>query len=135
MSKSAIYTVNNTTQAVAVGGTINLGTINRRFGQCIDLAGTGIQLNGPGYYNVEASFTVEPTAAGTVIITMYKDGVAVPGAVAYSTATAADDPVNLSISSIVRKFCPCADGIESLTFVLTGTAANIINSAVVVEKL
>ena len=135
MSKSAIYTVNNTIQSVAVGGTINLGTVNRRFGQCISLAGTGLQLNGPGYYDVDASFTIAPTAAGDVTITMYKDGIVVPGATATGTVAAADDPINLSISSLVRKFCPCAEGIENLTFILTGTAANITNSAVVVEKL
>jgi hypothetical protein len=135
MSKSAIYIVNNTPQNVADGGTINLGTIIRRFGQCLNLSGTGIQLLSPGYYDVDASITIEPATATEITVTMYKDGVAVPGATATDVSADANDPVNLSISSLVRKFCPCADGIESLSFQISGAAASVTNIAVVVEKI
>ena len=135
MSKSAIYIVNNTPQNVADGGTINLGTIIRRFGQCLNLAGTGIQLLSPGYYDVDASITIEPTTAAEITVTMYKDGVAVPGAIATDVSADANDPVNLSISSLVRKFCQCADGIESLSFQISGAAASVTNIAIVVEKI
>jgi len=66
---------------------------------------------------------------------MYKDGIAVPGAIASETATAANDLINLSISCLVREFCPCGDESSALTFVLSGTAASITNVAVVGEKL
>ena len=82
MSRSAIYTVNNTTQAVAVNGTIGLGTVNRRFGSNLSLVGNAIRECGTGYYKYCANFSVAPTAAGDVTVTAYKDGVAIPGAIA-----------------------------------------------------
>ena len=135
MSKSTIYTANTSAQNVAVNGTINLGNVIRRFGQCLQLSGNAIQIEGPGYYDIDASITLAPTAAGNVVVTAYKDGVIIPGATATTSTSTANNPVNLSISSLVRKFCPCAEGIENLTFVLTGTPASVTNIAVVVEKL
>ena len=61
--KSAIYTANNTPATLAVGNTIPLGTIIRRFGQNINLNGDGITLTGQGYYDVNVSVTAEATAA------------------------------------------------------------------------
>lgn len=135
MSKSAIYTANTSAQNVAVNGIINPGTIIRRFGQNLGLSGNAIQIDGAGYYDIDVSITAAPTAAGNVTVTMLKDGVAIPGATATQSTTAANNPVNLSISSLVREFCPCCDGLSNLTFVLTGTAASISNVAIVVEKL
>lgn len=135
MSKSVIYTANTSAQNVAVNGIINPGTIIRRFGPNLGLSGNAIQIDGAGYYNIEASITAAPTAAGNVTITVFKDGIAIPGATATQSTTTANNPVNLSISSVVREFCPCCDGLSNLTFVLTGTAAAVSNIAVVVEKL
>ena len=135
MSKSAIYMANTSTQGVSVNGIIDLGTIIRRFGPNVNLAGTGIQVDGPGYYSIDASFTVAPTAAGSVTITALKDGVAIPGGVATATAAASEDSLNLSISSLVREFCECCGGPSTITFVLTGTAAVISNVAVIIEKI
>lgn len=135
MAKSALYTVNQSAQNVAVNGVINLGTIARRFGQNLNLNGDGITVAGAGYYEVNASITVAPTAAGNVTVTMYKDGVPVQGASASETAAAANDLVNLSIISIVRENCPCCESISNLTFVLTGTAAAVSNIATTTEKL
>ena len=135
MSKSAIYTANTSIQNVAVNGIISPGTIIRRFGPNINLSGNGIQLCGSGYYDIDTSFTIAPTAEGEVTVTAYLDGVAIPGATATETAAAAGDFVNLSISSLVRLGCSCCDGLSTLTFVLTETAANVTNSAIVVEKL
>ena len=135
MSKSAIYVANNTAQNVAVNGLINPGTVIRRFGCNLMLSGTAINTNGCGYYDIDASFVVAPTAAGNVTITMFKDGIEVPGATASETATAANDIINLSISALVREYCPCGDSSSNLTFVLTGTASSVTNVAIVGEKL
>jgi len=135
MSKSAIYTANSSAQNVALNGVINPGTIIRRYGPNLGLSGNAIQIDGPGYYNIQASITAAPTAAGNVTITVYKDGVAIPGATATQSTSVANNPLNLSISSLVREFCSCCDGLSNLTFVLTGTAAAISNIAIVVEKL
>lgn len=133
MSKSAIYTANTTTQAVAVGGTIALGSIIRRFGCSVNLNGNGINLKDGGYYDVDVSVTAAPTAIGTVTVTLFRNGVAVPGATASAAVSTANNPVNLSIAALVRENC-CGDD-STLTIVLTGTASSVTNVGVVVEKL
>lgn len=135
MSKSVIYTANTSSQSVAVNGLINPGTVIRRFGPNLALSGNAIQIDGAGYYDIDASFTVAPTTAGNVTISVLKDGVVIPGAVATQSTTADNSPVNISISSLVREFCPCCEGISNLTFMLTGTAASVTNSSIVVEKV
>lgn len=133
MSKSVIYVANTGAQNVLAGGTINLGGIIRRFGCTLDLNGDSITINEVGYYDVNVSVTAEPTAAGTLTVTLFNNGIAVPGATVSSTVAAADDPVGLSFESVVRVFCGANAG--ALTLVLTDTAANVTNAAVVVTKL
>lgn len=134
MSKSLIYTANTSAQNLAVNGIINPGTVVRRFGPNLALSGNAIQLAGAGYYDIETSFTVAPTAAGTVTITAYLNNVAIPGATASGATETANNPVNLSINAVIREACQCCEGLSNLTFVLTGTAASVTNSAIVVEK-
>lgn len=86
---------------------------------------------GAGYYLVTMSATVAPTAAGAVTITGQKDGVAIIGATATSTA-AAGAATDLAFSAIVRNI-GCGSSI--LSFVLTGAAATVSNFAVSVVKL
>ena len=133
MSRSAIYTANTGSQAVAVGEAINLGGIVRRFGCAVDLNGGTINLTEQGYYDVDISITAEPTAAGSITATLYNGGIAVPGATASATAAAAGDPVNLSIDAMVR--VPCCGNSGSLSVVLSGGAATVTNIVAVVEKL
>ena len=133
MSKSAIYVVNSGAQSVPVDGTIGLGGVVRRFGCAIALSGNSVTIDEAGYYDINVSITAEPTVAGTITVTLFNNGVAVPGATASATAAAAGDPVNLSFQSVLRVFCGANTG--SLTLVLTGGAANITNSAIVVNKI
>jgi len=135
MSKSALYVANTSNQTVQVDGIITPGTIVRRYGPNIGLAGNAIQIAGAGYYEINASLTAEATAAGEITVTVYKDGVPLQGATATETAAAVGDFVNLSISAIVREFCSCCDGLTNLTLVLTGNDATITNVAITVEKL
>lgn len=129
---SAIYTANTATQPLFVGNTIGLGTTRRRFGCAIERNGDSIILKSCGYYKVSASITAAPTAVGTVTATLFRDGVAVPGATASAAVSTANNPVNLSIDAIVRETC-CSDA--TLTLVLSGTNSNVTNAAVVVEKI
>lgn len=132
MSKSAIYTANTTSTALAVGDIIPVGTTVRRFGQCVRQDGNTITLAGPGYYLVSASATVAPTAAGTVTVTGQKDGVAVIGATASATTTAAAASTTLPLDFIVRNV-GCGSSI--LSFALGGAASTVSNLAVTVTKL
>ena len=135
MSKSALYVANTSNQTVQVDGIITPGTIVRRYGPNVGLAGNAIQIAGAGYYEINASLTAEATAAGEITVTVYKDGVPLQGATATETAAAVGDFVNLSISAIVREFCSCCDGLSNLTFVLTDNDTTITNVAITVEKL
>ena len=133
MSKSAIYTTNTTAPTVAVDGIIPVGTTTRRYGCNIRQDGNAITLCGQGYYLVNVSATVTPTAAGTVSVTAQKDGVAIVGATGSETVSAVSNAANISITAIVRNACGCDSSI--LSFILGGVAAVVDNSAVTVEKL
>ena len=130
--KSALYAAMQTPTAVAVDGVIPLGSLIRRYGCDVALNGNAVNITGAGYYDVDASVTVSPAAAGTVTITLYKDGVAVPGATASETA-AANGTVDLSIPALVRQVC-CAAG-SALTLMLTGVAATVNNVALRVQRV
>lgn len=130
--KSALYAVLQTPTAVAIDGVIPLGSLIRRYGCDISLNGNAVNLTGTGYYDVDASITVAPTAAGTVTATLVKDGVAIPGATA-SAAAAAGAPTVLSFPALVRQAC-CAAG-SALTLVLTGAAATVNNVALRVQRI
>lgn len=130
--KSALYAAMQTPTAVAVDGVIPLGSLIRRYGCDVALNGNAVNITGAGYYDVDASVTVTPIAAGTVTITLYKDGVAVPGATASETA-AANGTVDLSIPALVRQVC-CAAG-SALTLVLAGAAATVNNVALRVQRI
>ena len=130
--KSAHYAALQTPTAVAVDGVIPLGSLIRRYGCDISLNGNAVNLSGAGYYDVDASITVAPTAAGTVTATLVKDGVAIPGATA-SAAAAAGAPTVLSFPALVRQAC-CAAG-SALTLVLTGAAATVNNVALRVQRI
>lgn len=131
MSKSAIYTANAVASTVAVGDLIPLGSTSRRYGCNLRQDGNGITATGAGYYLVTMSATVAPTAAGAVTITGQKDGVAIIGATATSTA-AAGAATDLAFSTVVRNI-GCDSSI--LSFVLTGAEATVSNFAVSVVKL
>lgn len=121
-----------TPTAVAVDGVIPLGSLIRRYGCDVAINGNAVNITGAGYYDVDASVTVTPAAAGTVTVTLYKDGVAVPGATASATA-AANGTVDLSIPALARQAC-CAEG-SALTLVLAGAAATVNNVALRVQRI
>lgn len=136
MSKSAIYTVNSSTQSLTDGSTINLGSTIRRFGPNLALSGNAIQIEGAGYYDIEVSTNISSADAGEVTVQAYLNNIAIPGAIATETAAAAGDIVNLSISALIREGCYCCNGLSTLTFVISaGAAVDITNFAVVVKKL
>ena len=132
MSKSAIYTTNVSAPTVQAGAIVPVGNTTRRYGCSVRQDGNTITLCGQGYYLVNISATLSPTAAGTVSLTAQKDGVAIIGATAAQTA-AANGTVDLAITAIVRNACGCESSLLSL--LLGGVAAVVNNLAVTVEKL
>ena len=132
MSKSLIQTANQSAQAVAANSIISLGSVQRRFGCNLRLSGNGIELEGQGYYTVEAAVTVAPTAAGTVTVALYDNGVQIPGAIASATV-GAGDAVTMPVIATLRQGC-CCDSADNLTAVLVTGAGTVNNIAVRVVK-
>lgn len=122
--KSAIYTANTSANTITLTtaqptAALPLGTVIRRFGRNVQLSGTGILLDGEGYYDVDASVTLTPVTAGNYTVTLFRDGVAVPGATQTVTATAAGT-VSFNIPALVR--LQCCDSSATLSLVLTTTS-------------
>lgn len=129
MSKSIMYAVNSTTQAVANGGIINFGSPVYRTGCNLNMMAGNVVISGTGYYFIDTNINLIFAEAGTATITLYKDGVAIPGGVAVFTATVGDTAV--SIPAVVREKC-CCDSV--ITAVLTGVGASITNASISIEK-
>lgn len=133
MSKSLIQTVNQSTQNASVNGIIDLGSVIRRFGCNLRLNGNAIEVEGAGYYTIDANVTIAPTAAGNVQVAIFKNGVQLTGAIATGSVSTAGNPITLPIQTTIREGCNC-DGGTSLTLVLLAGAGTISNVAVRVEK-
>lgn len=131
MARALLQTINQANQVAAANTIIDLGTVLRRFGCNCRLSGNSIEVVGEGYYIIDASISLAPTAAGDVTVTLYKDGVAVPGATATGSA-AIGDSANLNIVTTIRKGC-CEDN-SLLTFMLVDGPSTITNISVRVIK-
>ena len=134
MGKSLIQTANQSEQAVIANSVLTLGTVQRRYGRDLRLSGNGIEASGTGYFSIDASVSVAPTAAGPVTVALYDNGVQVTGGIAYGSTTTAENPVNLSIVATIRRGC-CCSGADSLTLVLLEGAGTVKNVSMrVVEE-
>lgn len=133
MSKSLIQTANQSIQTVAENSIINLGSTQRRFGCNLNLSGNGIEVNGAGYYAIDANVTVAPTAAETVTVALYNNGIQIPGAIASGSVETAENPVNLTIIATIRQGC-CCDSADNITCVLLAGAGEVQNISVRVVK-
>lgn len=134
MSRSLIQVANQSTQAVALNSIISLGSTQRRFGCNLRLSGNGVEVDGAGYYTVDASVTAEPTAAGTVTVALYNNGTQVPGAIASTSTDTAGNPVSVALNTTIRQGC-CCDSADNLTLVLLSGPGNVTNVSMRVEKV
>lgn len=127
--KSIVYATNTSTQTVAVNGSISFGTPIRRNGYNCNVFNDGI-IEGAGLYEVLTNITIAGAAAGTATVTLYKDGLAIPGAQAtIPTTTSSVDTI--SIPCIVRNSC-CKESIISA--VVTGVGITVNNASIIIEK-
>ena len=136
MSKSAIYTVNNTLAEIVDGDTIPLGTIIRRYGQNVRQNGNAVAIcdkpGCPGYYMVHVVATIETSTAGDYKVKLLQDGIDVIGGVAEINPAPATTILPFPINIPVRNSC---GGDSALSIKLEGGDAKIINMTTVVEKL
>lgn len=133
MSKSLIQVANQSSVPVTVGSIIPLGSVQRRFGCNCRLSGNAIEVGGEGYYLIDCDVSVSPTAAGAVTVALYKNGEAIPGAVAYGSVPTAGSPTTLPITATIRQGCNC-DSADNITAVLLAGAGTVNNISLRVEK-
>lgn len=133
MSRSLIQTTNQASQVVAVDSTIGLGSVLRRFGCNCRLNGNAIEIDGEGYYTIDADIIATPDAAGTVTVALYENGLPIQGAIASTTVAATDTCVTLPITTTVRRSCCCTGG-ESITCRLIEGASTVSNVSLRVVK-
>lgn len=95
---------------------------------CISCDGSNITINKCGIYQITANFTFIATAAGANETQMYRNGNAVPGAHAISTAAAADDNLPQSFSTVITvpRNAPTATINFKAANATTLTVANVI---------
>ena len=132
MSRSLIQVANPSTQAVSENSIIPLGSVQRRFGCNCRLSGNAIECAGEGYYTIDGSVTIAPTAAGLVAVALYVNGVQLPGAIA-ADSVATSGVTTLSIVATIRQGCNC-DSADNLTLVLLSGAGEVQNVSLRVEK-
>lgn len=133
---SAIYTVNSTNATITTTDDafvqVPFGSVIRRFGCALGLDGGGIIACGSGYFDCDVVLTVLPTVAGDVTAQLFKDGVAIPGAIAMGSAGTAGDPVALPINALVRNI---GKRFNCVLSVKVNASCTIANCSCVIEKL
>lgn len=132
MSKSLIQTANISPTALEANAQIPLGNVVRRFGYNCRLSGNAVELEGAGYYTIDAAFVVTPDAIGNVTISAYLDNVEIPAASAVGSIDTVSNTVTLPITATVRMGC-CCEGASQLTFKID-SAADLVSASVRVEK-
>lgn len=131
MSNSVIYMANTTQQSVVVDSVVNFGNIVRKYGCSLSESDGNVIIKNTGYYSIETNFTFVPSADGTLIITLYKDGIAIPGAETIGTV-ATSSTYSFTIPAIIRNMCCCE---STITAKISGVSGVISNASIAVEKL
>lgn len=132
MSKSLIQLANVSPGALEAGAQIPLGNVVRRFGCNCRLSGNAVELEGAGYYTIDAAIAVTPNAIGNVTVTALLDNVPIPAAAAVGSVNTISDSVTLPITATVRLGC-CFENAAQLTFTIDN-AADFVSSSVRVKK-
>lgn len=90
-----IGTKNFAPQSVLTNGLVNLGAVYRRYCKkscgvkTFDFSGSAISLQKSGIYQVTITAIISAPTAGDVTLTLFENGVAIPGALATETITTA----------------------------------------------
>lgn len=134
-------------QDLEVGEIVNLGSAYRRFCKkdcgvsTFAFNGTSLTLNRSGIYHVTATAIVSAPVAGVVTLSLFSNGVAIPGAITSENITTADTELRtMVIDTYVLIDDNCVLGtsstsIQNLTLVNTGVASTITNVVVNVDKV
>lgn len=124
MSRSLIQTASKSSTNLTAGSVIPLGSVIRRYGCNCRLNGDTAEIEGIGYYDVDATVTLYPTEIGDVTIALYRNGVAVPGTTVTGTVAAISDAITLPIVGTVRETCCESPSQLSLMILANGSSGS-----------
>ena len=136
MSRSLIQVANTSTQAITPGDApaiVSLGNVIRRYGCNLRLNGNSIEERGNGYYEIEGTITVAPTAIGVVRVGLYENGVLLPGSEVSSNVETAASPVTLTLLATSR-LNGCCDSAASITVGVVAGVGNVENVSLRIVK-
>lgn len=122
--------VNSTPQTITPDGFVVLGTVDKANVNYVLVGTTGIQINSPGYYELEWTADVESTTAATQYeFDVLADGVPVIDAYVYGATVG---PINtVSVSKIVRVYCGSS---STISIKNVGTTDVILDSSNLIIK-
>lgn len=136
MSKSLIQVANTSIQAVTptanAPAIVSLGNTVRRYGCNLKLNGNSIEETGQGYYELEGTITVAPTAAGIVTVALFENGEIMPGSLVSGSVSTATNPVTLPLLATSRIACCCNS--SSITVGVVEGVGNVSNVSLRVVK-
>lgn len=135
---------NSLSQTVATNGTVNLGSVYRKYcrkNSCgtpaFAFAGDNIALNQSGIYHVTATLVAAGSEAGTLTVGLYANGVLIPAGISSETITTATTELRtLTIDQYILVDRSCSLGSTATTPVtlkLVNTGISSIISAVTVN--
>lgn len=133
--KSCIRAYNNNDQTfVAAGTQLSIeGTSVVNSGCSLTLNTANIRINKSGLYHLSADVTFVPTAAGIAIIQFYKDGVALPCAIASETVVAGNTYTEHIETDL--EIVTCCVNRPLITISASGVAGNVSHTCVGIVKL
>ncbi len=113
--KSAQTAYNNADQTFAAAGSqvAILGNLGMDTGCAITTQSGGFRVNARGMYRISYDVTYTATAAGTGIVQLYRDSVALPCAIAQDTVTAAGVKTAHVETVISLNSCPSVNPVIS----------------------
>lgn len=132
--KSAQVAVNTTAQTItATGTTVGvLGNLATNTGCSVETNGDGFKINASGLYNVRYAITFTAGEAGTLTAQLFKDGVALPCALAQNTV-AAGNVYTVIVEAPAIVVGACCNICPNITAVVSGVAGtvNYVSASVV----
>ncbi len=142
-----IGTKNFASQEVIENGIVNLGTVYRRYcrringNRTFEFDNSEIVLQQTGLYHITAVATASGAVAGDITLSLYENGLAIPGAISTETITTPDTEFRtLTIDYYVlvdsASVLGCTSTVQkAITLVNTGIEATYTNVVVNVDKV
>lgn len=124
--------VNSTPQVITPAGFVVLGTVDKANVNYVLVGTTGIQINSPGYYELEWTADIESTTATTQYkFDILADGVPVIDAYVYGATVG---PIStVSVSKVIRVYCNSASTVSIRNDGTTDATVN--NSNFIIKRV